>query len=298
MCDPRRISLDYEARMSTRTFGKLAAALATLGLAAGQGAAEAGDPDNPFGRGKRDIVSVSVGGFLTSFNTTARVDSDQVSGSGTEVDLEDDTSLDREQSDLRLDGYWRFARKHRLEFGVFSLRRNANRVIDRQIEFGDTVFDVNGSLSSEFSTDLLKLAYKYSFVRNPRVDAGISFGLSTYKASVSLSGFGTVGTQTGTFSQEEEEVYAPVPLVGAHAEVKLGGDWYFKGSLEYFGVRVSDVEASLTDARADFHWYPFEHFGFGAGYNWVRLSYTNVSSTTVDLQYTYDGVMAYGTYVF
>src|SRR3990172_2721023 len=270
-------------RMKLRSFAKLATCLAALSLATGAWADDSSDPENPFGRGTHDIVSVSLGGFATHFNTTARVDSDRVAGSGTDIDLEDDTGLTRDRNDLRLDGYWRFARKHRLEFGVISISRDANRVINRTLEFGDTVFDVGGSITTEFNTDIYKLAYKYSFVRNPRIDAGISFGLSTYRIETSLSGNGTVyfpdGSASTALTQETKRVLAPIPALGGHADVKLGGNWYFNGSVEYLKVNVSGVEGTFTDARADFDWYPFEHFGFGGGYNWVRLTYTNISST-------------------
>jgi hypothetical protein len=261
--------------------------------------AVAGELDNPFERGTSDRFAISLGGFFMNFNTTARVDSDRLPGSGTDVDLENDTALSNSKTDLRLDGYWRFANKHRLEFGAMKISRESSRVIDRQITWGDTVFDVGANLDSEFSTNLFKLSYKYSFIRSERNDFGFSAGFSIYGVGARMAGAGSVdGGPSGQFSRETNHVVAPVPVLGLHEEFRLSKKWFFKSSGEYFHINVGDITGSLGDLRASFDWYPFKHFGFGGGFNRVRLKYTDVSSTSVDFEYKYSGATVYGTYIF
>ena len=276
------------------------ATLLLFALAAGGSAmADAQDSthENPFGRGKKDRFGITAGSYLMAFGSTARVDSDQ--GSGTTIDLEDDTGLPKDRNELRVDGYWRFSRKHRLEFGTFFFRRDATRILDREIDFGDTTYEIGGELRTQLDTTWLKLAYKYSFVRNARVDAGFSAGLSTYAESLELSGQGSVsGGPGGQFVSETEDVVAPIPVIGLHAEVLLGADVYFKGSADYFGISVSDVEGSLLDLRGDVLWYTFQHFGFGAGYGFVRREFKDTSGTTVDVEFDYDGALVYAAYVW
>ena len=72
--------------------------------------------------------SLSVGAFLTERNSKARVDSTN-GDRGTEVDLEDDLGLDNSDAVVRVDGFWRFAEKHRIDFSVFDLSRFASTPI-------------------------------------------------------------------------------------------------------------------------------------------------------------------------
>ena len=278
---------------------RVCTALALLFLAASAPRAAAGESthENPFGRGKKDRFGVTVGGFLMNFDGSIRVDSD--SGQGTTIDPEEDTGVDTDRSETRIDGYWRFSRKHRLEFGSFFLRRDAQRVIDEEIMFGDATFEIDASLRSQFDTTWLKTAYRYSFVRNARVDVGFSAGLSTYIERIELEGEGSIsGGSGGQVVRESENVVAPVPVLGLHAEVLLGSEVFFKGSVEYFGINVSGIEGSLADLRTDLLWYPFRHFGFGAGYNFVRRKFKDSGGTTVDIEIDYDGAVLYAAYVW
>jgi len=271
--------------------------LALLVSGPAMAAAQDSTHENPFGRGKKDRFGISAGSYLMTFGSSARVDSDQ--GSGTSIDLEDDTGLPTDRNELRVDGYWRFSRKHRLDFSTFFFRREATRILDREIMFGDATYEIGGELHTQLDTTWLKLAYRYSFVRNARVDAGFSAGLSTYAESFELEGQGSVsGGPGGQFVTESEDVVAPIPVLGLHAEVLLGANVYFKGSADYFGISISDIKGSLLDLRGDVLWYPFRHFGFGAGYNFVRREFKDTSGTTVDVEIDYEGALVYASYVW
>jgi hypothetical protein len=80
-----------------------------------------------------DRFSLSLGVFLTNRDSTAQLDGD-VPNSGTPVDLEGDLGLDKSDSVFRLDGYFRFNEKHRIDFSAFDLSRSASKQIDKDIE--------------------------------------------------------------------------------------------------------------------------------------------------------------------
>lgn len=280
---------------ATKPIIPIAAALA-LNFAPAVLAADADPFENPFQRGTKDAVSVSLGGFVMNFDTLASVDS--ASGSGTDIHFESDLSLPAQTTRVRLDGYWRMSKRHRLDYGWLYYNRERNRSIDEEIDFGDAHFDIGANLDTKMENQLFKVSYRYSYVRNERVDAAVSGGLSTFFTKISLAGNGSVNGQPVAFVDEKKNVIAPVPVIGMHADVKIVKTFFFRADAQWFGIRVSDLEGRLTDARASFDWYPLKHFGFGTGYNRLRIRVEDSTSAKFVVSYRFSGLLLYATYVW
>ena len=240
-----------------------------------------------------DRLAVRLGGFAVRFDTNIRLDSDTL-GVGTEFNLESDANVDKNKTEARLEGHVRFGRRHRIDYGTVFFRRSATKTLDRQIQFGDVVFNLNADVMTEFKNDVIKLAYRYDIVNRPAWDLGLSFGISAFVIDTSIA---VIGGGGGMASAESEDFIAPIPVLGLHADVRLAKKWYLRTSGEFFDVQVDDQKGSLTDYRAAVDWYPFEHFGFGAGFNRSRLAYEDLGVPAVDVTYTYSGTTVYVSYV-
>ena len=238
-----------------------------------------------------DRLAVRLGGFAVSFDTNIRVDSDTL-GVGTEIDLEDDTNLDRNKTEANLSGHISFGRRHRLEYGAVLFRRSASTTIDRQIQVGDTVFNVNADVVTEFRNDVIKLAYRYDVVRRPAWDLGLLFGVSAFITDLTLS-----ANAAGGGMVEKEDFVAPMPVLGLHADVRLAKKWYLRARGEIFDFRLDDQKGSLNDGSVAIDWYPFKNVGFGFGFNRSRLSYEDLGTPEIDVTYTYSGTTLYVSYV-
>lgn len=257
----------------------------------------AADPENPFERGSKDLFSVSAGGFLMNFNSSAKLDPEE-GGEGSDIDLENELDLDDKANRGRIDGYWRFARKHRLDFGGYLFNRSNTRELDERIHFGDTVYDVGAEVETRFTSGLYKVSYRYSFIRNERIDFSGSVGISAFSSKFRIRGEGSVNGQSEEFEESSKRVIAPIPVLGVAAEVKIVKSLFFRISGEYFHITVSNVEGRFSDGRASIDWYPFKHFGFGAGYNRVGLSAEDSDGANYEVDYSFDGLLGYATYVF
>jgi len=252
-----------------------------------------GTQDNPSGRGTKDKFSISIGSYLVRFDTTARVDSEEL-GRGTEIDLENDTGLGKDATEFAISGYYRFGKRHRVDFGTMFLSRGATTVIDETIQFEDMVFDIDALVTTKFSNDIINLAYRYSFVRNPKVEAGVSIGVSAFALEASLS----VEGEGGLAERAVEDFIAPIPVIGLDVDVPLGHDLFFKAGGEHFRVSVDDWKGKLTNLSTSINWHPFENWGFGVGYNRYKLTYEDLGIPEVDIELTYAGMTIYATYVF
>src|SRR5262245_60844750 len=79
---------------------------------------------------------MSLGWFFMNFDTDVRLDG-QTTERGTDINWEDEFDFE-DQDRFRIDGFWRFAEKHKLRFMYFENNRSNNKVLSRDIEFGDT----------------------------------------------------------------------------------------------------------------------------------------------------------------
>ena len=101
--------------------------------------------------------SLSLGAFITDRDTEAALDGTLTDG--TPTDFEKDLGLDSSDTVFRIDGYFKINERHRIDFSVFDLSRDASRQITRDIQWGDTLHAVdNEGLLVAFLEELRYLA--------------------------------------------------------------------------------------------------------------------------------------------
>ena len=120
--------------------------------------------------------AIRIGGFLVQrFDTTVRLDSKQVP-IGTVVDLEDSLQVDSDAQVARIDGYYRFNKKHRINFGWFSVNREGDAVVTQEIRWGDPetgeeiIIEPGARVLSQYDFDVVNVSYSWSFLNTWRYD--------------------------------------------------------------------------------------------------------------------------------
>ena len=79
-----------------------------------------------------DRFKINLGAYFPAISTDLQVDIND----GPALELEDVLGLSEDETVLRLDGYWRFAQRHRLGFGYYRLNREASHVLTVPLEIG------------------------------------------------------------------------------------------------------------------------------------------------------------------
>ena len=240
-----------------------------------------------------DRFRIELGTFLQAFETTLRLDSETL-GRGTEIDLERDLGLMKDQNNFRLDGAFRIGRKHRIEFGYISWNRANSHVIDEEIRWGEEIYPINATIRTASGTDAYKLSYKYSFVNNDRYEAGISGGVSVLDIFASLD----AESGGGDAAFESEDVIAPVPLLGGFFDWKITPNLVLRTTGEVFDLSTGGLNGHMSDLKGTLNWYPWRNIGLGAGFNRVGLRYLNEGPAELEFKYIYSGVTAYVIFSF
>ena len=227
-------------------------------------------------------LSVSLGVFLTSRDSETRIDG-QIPDSGTPVDLENDLGFDKSDTVFRVDGYYRFNDKHRIDASVFDLSRSASKQIEGEIDWNDTVYPIDTVVNASLDLSVYKLAYTWSFMRRDNGYLGVTGGLYVADIGTSLSAEANALSSSGG-------VTAPLPVVGLRGQYDFSEKWSLRGSAEIFALEYDDYSGSLYDVYAGLDYQVSDHVAVGVGVNSVRIN-VGVDKTNFngDLDWQYDG---------
>jgi hypothetical protein len=209
---------------------------------------------------------LALGAFFLSANTQLRLDG-QNTLTGTDVNWEHDLGLE-DKDRFRVDGFWRFAKRHKVRVMYYENNRSGTRSLARDIQFGDTTFPVNARVDAELDTRVIELAYEYAFLKKDTVELSGSFGIHDVKLSAGLSG--SISAGSGGLSAQankEASTEGPFPVVGVHVLWHMGHNFFLDGLGQFFFAKIDNIDGRLTDYKVAINWYSRSHIGVGIGYN-------------------------------
>ncbi len=230
--------------------------------------------------------SVSVGVFFTDRDSNTRVDAD-AADAGTDIDLEDDLGFDKSDNVFRIDAYWRFAERHRIDVSMFDLSRNSTKVIDRDITVGDTTYPIDTELAAELELNIYKADYTWSFLQSGRNFLGVTAGL--YIADIGTRFVGPLQVD-----RESRGITAPLPVFGLRGAYSFAERWSLRGSAEIFVYEYNEFEGSLYDIFAGIDFAMTDSIALGLGVNSVRMDLGfDDDKFTGAVDWAYAGAMLY-----
>ncbi len=253
-------------------------------------------------KGMDERFRLDLGGFFQQFDTILRLDSTAL-GIGTEINFEEDLGQDAHKTSFRANGYWRFGRHGRVDFGVLTFSRSNTNTISKDIQFGDHVYHAGATVDSRFTGTQVDLYYAYSFVNTGEFELGAKLGFSAIFQTVKLEATGFIegpgGTVSGNRAGDDRNVVAPIPAIGAYARFTLLPGLFISGQAKGLPtITVSGYSGDMVDAGAFLDWYPWKNFGVGGGYNYWKLTFERQSDPTIRFDYSYSGPLVYLTVAF
>ncbi len=98
-----------------------------------------------------DKFKIDVGAFFITRTDTsvALAATAGAIGAGAAIDFEEQLGLEDSETVPRIDGYWRFGKRSRLDFSYWKLDRDATRVIDEQIDIGDISIPIGATVQTK-----------------------------------------------------------------------------------------------------------------------------------------------------
>lgn len=215
----------------------------------------------------RDRIFVSFGGLSTQdMQSQLRIDPKGV-GIGTIVDLEDDFDLPKSVSVLRLDGYFRLSKAHRIEWTYFDLERGGSAtLVDRDVQIGDVVFPIQYRVASDWKFSVIKASYSYSFINTAKYEFYLGGGLNIRNISFDFTGVGSVlgTTDTRVFDDNGK---LPLPTLTVGMQYNVSDKLSIRFRTESFFIEINDTSGRWQDTYALVDYRIGDRVGIGGGVN-------------------------------
>ncbi len=210
------------------------------------------------------------GGWIFGADTTASLVGPR--GLGTVIDYKNTLDGDTTHSTYRFDGTWRMSKKHSLTYSWYDLNRTGERVIDKQIQFGDDqTYDIGAKVNSQLDIKLHRLLYRYSLYRNEDMSFDFGGGLYYGKINMTLTAEGYAGPNSG-LAVRSVSLGAPLPTAGVNAECKLTQRIGTFFSADWFYFKVNDWEGAQSDIMIGLTYKLAKNWSLGAGYDRFTLN--------------------------
>ncbi len=214
-------------------------------------------------------------------------------GAGTIISFDEDLGGEDSATIPRIDGYYRFNDRHRIDFSSFAIDRSGSKTITADLSIGDENYLVNETVISEIKYNLLKLGYAYSFYHSPSVELSFTAGLNVtdYDFNFSIDD-GSRASVSGAS--------APLPMFGLRMGYAINSNWSVNYISETFFIEIDDTfKGTFLNYELNLE-YKFDNkFALGAGL--VRSSIdlevddSDWSGGIVD---SYQGALLYAAYYF
>lgn len=212
-----------------------------------------------------DKFKILLGSYLIQDTNTEISINSSIGNIGTVIDMERDLGTEDRLSVPRIDGYYRFNDKHRLNFGWFNIKRQGTTTTSIDITIGDEVFLSNSVVESIVDTTFLKLAYAYSFYKSPKVELSFIAGLNLMDYSVVVDNK-TIGRV------ETADVTAALPVFGMSMSYAISPRWLVHYRFETFYIELdNEIRGSLLDAELSVEYRVLKNMGIGLGLNRFAL---------------------------
>ena len=237
-----------------------------------------------------DKAWLDLGAFWASIDSDLRIDNQALGIEGTRIDFERHLGLDDSRAMPKVTGGIRIGSRFRVEADYFRLSRSGELVILESLRIDDTVYPVNASVSTDFRTDIYRIAVGYSLVRTDKAEFGVSAGVhqSRGKFKVAASAFG------GTLLEEGRSKSFPLPNIGLYGNMHLFGPVSLQASADAFQMKYGNYKGSLIDAHLAAEARLMKNAGIGVGYRYAGYKLTaDKSDWRGKLSYSYSGPMAY-----
>ncbi|MBL8351817.1 MAG: hypothetical protein JNL87_16075 [Burkholderiaceae bacterium] len=207
----------------------------------------------------------NLGGFFVQSDLKASLNG--TSAKNPDIDFDETFGKADKSNRARADLLWRINPKHHVALMYFDNRNTRSKALDRQISWGDNVYDVGAVVTSETKFKIGALSYEYAFMREPSYEVAGSIGLHVTDMTLGLSGDAKVNGVPTSKATQSNSVTAPLPVLGLRGAWVVTPNVLLEAQGQVFKIKVNDIDGNWSDLQAKATWMFNKNFGLGLGYD-------------------------------
>jgi hypothetical protein len=243
-----------------------------------------------------DRFQLDVGYFRIEANTLLRYQG--LSGTGGEIDFENDLGVSPNADTFWIDGTWRVGRRHQVKLAFTRLSRDRpGYTLQRNFTWGGQQYTAGLTANTETGANIWGGYYRFAAVRKDRFEIGPAIGIGHLKIT---AGIQATGTGTGGRTLDQSASTGNITgAVGGYASGWPARRLSLTGDFLYIKVNPGNSEASVTDWRLGANYYFFRTAGLGVQYKYGRYKYDRgILTAELGGEVTYEGLQAFVTFRF
>jgi hypothetical protein len=194
----------------------------------------------------------------------------------------DDIGLETDVDTFWIDAKWRPFERWSFMAEYFSYSESSSASRNVETVYQNIVFGSNATLNADFDVDIFSLSTAYRFIDGQNYALDIGVGVHAMDISFSLEGAGEIYANdtvtTSNSAKESASILAPLPNVMIYGTYALNEYLSLSGRAGWLSVNYKNYQGDLRRANATLEYRPFEHIGFGLGYNYSELNVVHEGS--------------------
>jgi len=239
-----------------------------------------------------DPWMIRVGAYIVDGSSTQfSVSTDATLGAV--IDYQKDLGGEDSDTIPRIDAYYRFNERHRIDFTSFSIDRKGTRTLAASVLIDGVLYEVDETLDSDIKYTLYRVGYGYSFYHSPKVELTVTAGLNITSYDLKFA------LQDGS-KAESAGITVPLPVFGLRMGYAITPKWNVRYVSEAFFIEFDDsFRGAILNFELNTEYRLFEHFALGVG-----IARIGVSAEVDDDDWrgrvtdAYRGFNVFGTFYF
>lgn len=221
-----------------------------------------------------DRASLWLGGYYADTSTTVSAGLNDPNVKG-HVNLQHDLGFPSHQTVPRVRFDFLLGESQGFSFDYYQIDQSRTKALDSAIGFNGNTYSASASVTGRVNFDFGSAAYKWWFGHGDDV-FGIGVGAAYYRVHAGISGEASL--DAGPFGQASAYRSAYTTESAWAPELQLGWRHAFSNNLRlYFnasGVKKngSHLGGHIYDAALGLEWFPWRNVGFGAEYDYTRIT--------------------------
>ena len=205
-----------------------------------------------------DKWMIRVGAYIVDGSNT-KFSVNSAFGVGATIDYQKDLGGEDGDTIPRIDAYYRFNERHRIDFTSFSIDRQGKRTLAVDVTIGGEDYFASETIASDIKYTLYKLGYAYSFYHSPKVELSLTAGLNITSYDLEFA------LDDGS-SAESAGVTVPLPVVGLRMGYAITPKWSVRYVSEAFFFEIDDsFRGAILNYELNTEYKIFKNFALGVG---------------------------------